>query len=318
MTSADRKRILLAELDDRLAIALLVRLYEHNRSHDVLLSRTADVTHALLAAERFDVVVIRAHPSKPGDLAQLDTELRGARTRLVALIDAPSDAASAQLYAAGADSVRQLGAPSSELADEIIRVSRAEAVLEGRLDQVGAPDLIQMLCLCRRSLLVRLETGGERAAVWLSNGEICHAVSDAHSGQRAMSRIVRADTGRFCAVPCGAPPLRTIHQDWQHVMLEAAREGDEATQQSSLREREPPGPRESGPAPRHSHVRKLGKTYRELTELGLQSIKAGDFAKAREYWDAARSIGPDADEPPSAALAKAAPSAAPRKRAESR
>ena len=48
MTPAGRKRILLAELDDRLAISLLARLYEHNRSHDVLLSRTADVTHALL------------------------------------------------------------------------------------------------------------------------------------------------------------------------------------------------------------------------------------------------------------------------------
>ena len=44
MTPAGRKRILLAELDDRLAISLLARLYEHNRTHDVLLSRTADVT----------------------------------------------------------------------------------------------------------------------------------------------------------------------------------------------------------------------------------------------------------------------------------
>jgi hypothetical protein len=304
MTPAGRKRILLAELDDRLAISLLARLYEHNRSHDVLLSRTADVTHALLATERFNAVVIHAHPSKPGDLAQLESELRSVTdTRLVALIDGEVGATAAALYAAGADSVRQVTSPTSELAEEIIRVSRADTLLEGRLDQVGAPELVQMLCLCRRSLMIRMETSNERAAVWLSNGEIHHAVSEALSGQAAMSRIVRAEKGRFWAIAGCTLPMRTIHHDWQHVMLEAAREDDEAVQQSSLRQKE--GSRESGPPPNQSQVRKLGKTYRELTELGLSSIKAGDFSKAREYWDAARAIGPDSHEPISAGLIKA-------------
>src|SRR5690606_15645389 len=116
-----------------------------------------------------------------------------------------------------------------------------------------------------------------------------HAVNDSLSGQRAMSRIVRADNGRFRAIASNTLPMRTIHQDWQHVMLEAAREGDEAAQQSTLRPKG--GSYDSSPPSMQSAVRKLGKTYRELTELGLQSIKAGDFSKAREYWAAARSIG---------------------------
>jgi hypothetical protein len=178
--------------------------------------------------------------------------------------------------------------------------------------------------------MVRVETDSERAAVWLSNGEIHHAVSEALSGQKAMSRIVRADNGRFRAIATSILPARTIHQDWQHVMLEAAREGDEAAQQSSQRPKE--SVYESGPPPAHSQVRKLGKTYRELTELGLQSIKAGDFSKAREYWAAARAIGPDGpplhtpslikapqSQPPSApTLIKAAASSPPPKRAERR
>ncbi|MET0412680.1 MAG: hypothetical protein ABW217_15355, partial [Polyangiaceae bacterium] len=39
-----------------------------------------------------------------------------------------------------------------------------------------------------------------------------------------------------------------------------------------------------------------GKTYRELNELGLECMKAGDFAKAQEYWSAARQIGDQYDE----------------------
>lgn len=309
MTPAGRKRILLAELDDRLAISLLARLYDHNRSHDVLLSRSSEVTRALLAAERFNVIVIHAHPNKPRDIAQLESELRSVTdTRIVALIDAEVNATSASLYAAGADSVRQLGTPTTELAEEIIRVSRADTLLEGRLDQVGAPELIQMLCLCRRTLMIRMETSQDRAAVWLSGGEIHHAVCDTLSGQSAMNRVVRADNGRFWAIGGATLPMRTIHQDWQHVMLEAAREGDEAAQQSTRRQKSgfpEPGSEEGEPA-HHSQVRQLGKTYRELTELGLQSIKAADFAKAREYWAAARAIGPDS-QPAGAAPLHSAP-----------
>ncbi|HTV25942.1 MAG TPA: DUF4388 domain-containing protein, partial [Polyangiaceae bacterium] len=287
-------------------ISLLARLYEHNRGYDVLLSRTADVTETLLQTERFHVLVIHAHPSKPGDIAKLEGELRSMNTRIVALIDGEVDASSAALYAAGADSVRQVAAPITDLADEVLRVSRADTLLEGRLDQVGTPELIQMLCLCRRSLMVRIETSSERGAVWLSNGEIHHAISDTVSGQKAMSRIVRADNGRFRAIITSTMPTRTIHQDWQHVMLEAAREVDEAAQQSTLRQTDA-GP-ESGPPPTQSQVRKLGKTYRELTELGLQSIKAGDFSKAREYWAAARAIGPEGQTPGMPALIKPASS----------
>jgi hypothetical protein len=165
--------------------------------------------------------------------------------------------------------------------------------------------------------MIRVETSSERAAVWLSNGEIHHAVCDTLSGQSAMCRIVRADKGRFWAIAQSTLPPRTIHQDWQHVMLEAAREGDEAAHQSSLRQKV--AVNESGPPPNQSQVRKLGKTYRELTELGLQSIKAGDFSKAREYWAAARAIGPDSQQPGSGTMVKTAPSQPPNpKRAERR
>jgi hypothetical protein len=98
-------------------------------------------------------------------------------------------------------------------------------------------------------------------------------------------------------------------------MLEAAREGDEAAQQSSQRPKQPAS--DSVPPPAQSVVRKLGKTYRELTELGLQSIKAGDFSKAREYWAAARAIGPDGQAPHAPTLIKAT-TIPPPKRAERR
>ena len=119
-----------------------------------------------------------------------------------------------------------------------------------------------------------------------------------------MTPIVRAEHGRFRAIGGVPLPPRTIHQDWQHVMLEAAREHDEETQRVSQRPKEAP---RSSSGPHHSEVRALGKSYRELTELGLQSIKAGDFNKAREYWDAARAMGADSPEVAPVTVIKATP-----------
>jgi hypothetical protein len=287
-----------------MAISLLVRLYEHNRSHDILLSRTADVTNALAKIERFSAVVVRAHPSKPGDLEQLRAQLQGATsTRLIALLDADT-ADTGALYAAGADSILRATSSVKQLADEILLASNLTTLLEGSLEQLGAPELIQILCLCRRSLMLRIESGQGNAVVWLQNGEIHHAVCGTMSGQNAMCAIVRADRGRFCAIAADQLPVRTIHQDWQHVLLEAARLGDEAVAKAAT----PPRPgtaRERAPSAKVSQVRRMGKTYGELTELGLESIKKGEFSKAREYWDAAREIGPE-DEAGQASGSKAA------------
>lgn len=314
MSPSDRKRILLAELDDRMAIALLTRLYDHNRTLDVLLSRTADVTSALVRTENFHAIVTRAHPGKPSDVAQLRAQLRrSGDTRVLALIDSEVGANSGALYAAGADTVLETSAAIQTIVNGCLRLARSESLLEGQLDQLGAPELIQILCLCRRTATVRLESAVGRGVIWIRDGEVHHAVCEAVSGQSAMASIVRADSGRFWVLPGDHLPMRSIEQDWQHVLLEAAREGDEARESRSRRP--PAAGHDDGPKASQSQVRKLGRTYRELTELGLQSIKAGDFSKAREFWDAARAIGPEAGEP-DAPLPKSAGSVPPPRRVE--
>src|SRR5689334_1597428 len=102
MARVPRRRILVAELGDRHALAIFTRLYAHNRSHDVLLSRTPDVTAALLASERFAAIAVRCHPSRPDDLARIRAQISGS-SRLIALLEHDAGSALDALYAAGAD-----------------------------------------------------------------------------------------------------------------------------------------------------------------------------------------------------------------------
>lgn len=294
MVASERKRILLSELEDELTLDLIRPLYEHNRTHDVLLARTADVTRTLLQSERFSAVVLRASAHRPHALSELSARYGSAgQTRFVAVSDPEASAAVGPLYAAGADRVVAGSSRVDTVADEIIAASHTEPLLSGRLDQLGCSDLIQCMCMSRRSMMIRVVAPTVKAVVWLVAGEIHHAVAGTLTGLSAISATLAASSGQFWALAAHAPE-RSIELEWQHALLEAARLGDEEAQW-------PDAPPEQTatrltPVRKFSGTRRLGKTYRELNELGLECMKAGDFAKAQEYWSAARQIGDQYDE----------------------
>lgn len=294
MAVSERKRILLSELEDELTLDLIRPLYEHNRTHDVLLARTADVTRALLQNERYAAVVLRASSHRSHALSELaQRHGAGGQTRFVAVSDAEQSAALGPLYLAGADRVVPGSSRVDTLADEIIAASQTEPLLSGRIEQLGTAELIQCMCMSRRTMMIRVVASNVKAVVWLVAGEIHHAVAGTLTGLSAISALLGASSGQFWAL-ASPPPERSIELEWQHALLEAARLGDEEAQW-------PDAPPEQTatrltPVRKFSGTRRLGKTYRELNELGLECMKAGDFAKAQEYWSAARQIGDQYDE----------------------
>jgi hypothetical protein len=294
--SAERKRILLAELEDRLAIGLWQGLYARNTTHDVLVARSADTARALLQSDRFALVVTRAQAHKANKLEELCANLPSrAQTRIAALLDSDPRHSTEALYTAGADRILNATAPSERLAEELVEASQWNTLLCGELEQLCAPDLIQSLCLARRSLAIRIVTAERSAVVWLEGGEIHHAVCGNVAGQSAIAMVMNASRGQFWAMAAPAPQ-RTIEREWQHVLLEAARIGDE--------EAEWPDTPPQAPVRPVSGVHRL--TYRELTDLGLQNMKAGDLPRAREFWAAARELADEnTDETPPALSSEA-------------
>jgi ActR/RegA family two-component response regulator len=296
MNPSERKRVLLAELDDKLALQTFRRLFDENRVYDVLFARTVEVTAALLQSDVFDVIVMQTHLANPAGLLRVRNALSvGSKTRLVAVtLDGPS-AESDHMYALGADALFSTSASARVLADGVRKASHQPDVLAGTLDQMAVSDLLQILCLCRRSLVVRVCGADETGVLWLSEGAIIHAVTPALRGQDAVNRLVTVAHGDYSATELSQLPARTIQRDWQHVLLEAARVGDEAprapadseTSEEAASVRKASGMRKASGLNESSGLAR----YRELTELGLESVRSGNLGKAREYWKAARELG---------------------------
>src|SRR5690606_9067715 len=308
MTSTQRKRVLLAEMSDRLTLSVFRRLFEINQTHDVLIARTPDVTRQLVSSDRLSAVVVQARAAQPGSLRTV-RELLGddSDTRIVTVVDSGSVEEAEPLYSEGADLVLGGSASVKQLVDTIVQASNTPTVLSGCLTQLGVPDLLQILCLCHRSLMLRINGSERRGVLWLADGEIHHAVCGGQRGQAAVNELIQLSAGHYSATVLSGVPSRTIERDWQHVLLEAARVGDETGPRTARRS--------TAPAKRRSTVPPGGRTvsgvhksglarYRELTELGLESVRSGDLSKAREYWKAAREITATADEEEGAAPGK--------------
>jgi len=295
-----RKRVLVAELSDVMAFGVLRRLYEHNQSFDVLLSRTRDVTQQLLESERLSVVAVRATLAKPADLAEVRASAQHSlETRFVAVADLATSQTPNSLYAAGADVVVRSSADSKVLAEVIKTAVEMRSDLNGSLEQLGVAELVQMLCMARRSAMIRVVGEVDGGAIWIGQGEVQHAVYQSDAGEPAMAELLKKSRGKFSVFGNSTAPVQSITKAWQHVLLDAARMEDEAT---GIHPRQAPD--KSGEHPVHKS--KAGghaaaaQQYRALTEAGFQSLRSGDLNKAREYWDAARALGdplePSADE----------------------
>jgi hypothetical protein len=99
----------------------------------------------------------------------------------------------------------------------------------GVLRKVGLQDLIQMECLTQRSSILEITSEKLSGRIYMERGEILHAIAGKYSGEKAFIKLFSLRGGAFNLKPFEQPPERTIHCQWIHLLLEAARQRDEDT-----------------------------------------------------------------------------------------
>ncbi|MGO8838603.1 MAG: response regulator [Limisphaerales bacterium] len=97
----------------------------------------------------------------------------------------------------------------------------------GMLRQVGLPDVIQMECLGRHSSILEVRNQRLHGQIYIETGAIVHATAGALTGEKAFYRLVSLTGGEFRLQPFKIPPERTVHGQWEFLLMEAARVHDE-------------------------------------------------------------------------------------------
>lgn len=99
----------------------------------------------------------------------------------------------------------------------------------GTLRQVHLQEVIQMECIGRHSSILEVRNQQLLGQIYIEAGAVTHATVGTLSGERAFNRLLSLAGGEFQLKPFKAPPQRTIHGNWESMIMEAARCFDEET-----------------------------------------------------------------------------------------
>ncbi len=97
----------------------------------------------------------------------------------------------------------------------------------GMLRQVGLPDVIQMECLGRNSSILEVRNQRLHGQIYIETGSIVHALAGTLTGEKAFYRLLSLTGGEFRLQPFQQPSERTVHGQWEYLLMEAARVHDE-------------------------------------------------------------------------------------------
>ena len=113
------------------------------------------------------------------------------------------------------------------------------AGLQGRLEELSLPMVVQMLGMEQKTGILELEQGSDRGTLHFANGEVADAAWRDHRGEPAAYRLMRWTAGHFRFVPAaeGTAPERRIAGGTQHILMEAMRLQDESQR---IRDQLPP------------------------------------------------------------------------------
>src|SRR5262245_8403841 len=139
---------------------------------------------------------------------------------------------------AGADEYLSKDTPVRELLIRIQIVMKRYADLgakawggpavEGRLEVIGIPGLLQMCHLGRLSGVCTLASAGRRTEIVFKNGEVLAASGGGHTGAEAIYELLGWADGQFSFVPGNPGDGKPIDQGIEELLIEGCRRLDEA------------------------------------------------------------------------------------------
>jgi CheY-like chemotaxis protein len=91
-------------------------------------------------------------------------------------------------------------------------------------------DIIQLECLTQNTCVLKITSAMGEGRIWIQKGEIIDAAVEDKSGKPAIVEMLAWKAGNFEVLPYGLPRPRTIHLNYESLLMETAQSMDEAEQ----------------------------------------------------------------------------------------
>jgi len=229
---ADSKRALLVDSDREETTVLELRLAE--RGFEVTIARTSIEAEKALESGEFDVVISEIDIS-PIDGFELLKKVTAAKseTAFVFLSKRTEGDMVSRGFQLGASDYITKPASPDVVALKIRQVlennkrKRGGRGVSGSLEEMGLPDVVQILYHGRKSGKLSIISGGKRGEILFSEGQIFNASFGEKEREDAFYDMLSLTTGEFELDPNVRPEQRLITMNPESLLLEGMRRLDE-------------------------------------------------------------------------------------------
>ena len=113
-----------------------------------------------------------------------------------------------------------------EQVDEALALRPATG-FSGAISVQTLPDIVQLYVLSSATGLLAVKNDGIEGRVFFAQGSILHAVTPTSIGDEAFYEIMMWSTGEFSMRTGATSPERSVHSNWQELLMESVRRIDE-------------------------------------------------------------------------------------------
>ncbi|MBW1812758.1 MAG: response regulator [Deltaproteobacteria bacterium] len=115
-------------------------------------------------------------------------------------------------------------------------INRSDEGFVGTMKNIHLTDLIQMCCLSSEDIDIHVRKDDKKGIIYITQGEIVHAICDDEEGEKAFFGILGWTGGRFETQVATQVEKSSIEKGWQYLLMEGARKADEMKRRNAADE----------------------------------------------------------------------------------
>ncbi len=222
------KKVLIVDDEETLTWSMAKSLSKDKEKYEVIIANNGREALAQLERSKIDLVITDI---RMPDINGLDllVKIRKEYPQTKVIIMTAYGSSDVQKEANQRGSLYYVEKPFeiSDIRKIIIDLIGKKKGFQGRVFGLQLTDIIQMNCLGRLTTALIITRDGEKGVIYLNEGEIIHAECGEQKGTEAFYRILSWQEGEFVSNVGFVPPLQTIYQNWEHLLIEAMRRNDD-------------------------------------------------------------------------------------------
>jgi len=222
------KKVLIVDDEETLTWSMAKSLSKDRDKYEVMIANNGKEAFQLLKTNKIDLVIsdIRMPDINGLDLLVM---IKKEFPETKVIIMTAYGSADVQKEANQRGSLFYIEKPFeiSDIRKIIIDLIGKRRGFHGKVVGLQLTDIIQMNCLSRLTTALVVTRDGEKGVIYFNEGEVVHAECGDQKGTEAFYKILSWQDGEFVSNIGFIPPMQTIYQSWEHLLVEAMRRDDD-------------------------------------------------------------------------------------------